>query len=367
MRAGRRPLVWSTEGTTSENEIRCEIRLERDPERRGPGRLRGVPMREGTPAAVLDAVQSLRGPSDLLFPSPMRSGRPLSDMALTTCLRDIRLADRTVVHGIRRSFRTWASERISVPPAVAEMALVHQVGSAVERSYARSDLFEKRRQLMDQWAALTGGSAKVLRLPPVRDTARGRSAPRFIRRFASTVDSVAVGTWESSNPRFDLAFRPSNGRPTNPVRLRKFAGAHHPVDGGPTQTSAPLNLGASPQSVLWNVQHINNPFLYRASPESRHIRSMTFRVVGVRASATGTRGTSGPSRHTLRTRTWVTARNHRRITAPQTRTFNHGAALGSHRRLIARLASAWLKRSSETGSILSFFAAAGFLRIRSLR
>ena len=69
-------------------------------------------------------------------------------------------------HGFRTAFRTWASERTSTPHAVAEMALAHSVGSAVERSYARSDLFEKRRGLMDQWAAfVTGGAgAKVVRL-----------------------------------------------------------------------------------------------------------------------------------------------------------------------------------------------------------
>ena len=63
------------------------------------------------------------------------------------------------------AFRTWASERTSVPPAVCEMALAHRVGSDVERSYARSDLFDKRRELMDQWATyVTSASAKVLRL-----------------------------------------------------------------------------------------------------------------------------------------------------------------------------------------------------------
>ena len=85
---------------------------------------------------------------------------------MTKLLRDSGLADRTVVYGFRSSFRSWASERTSVPYAVAELALAHAVGSAVERSYARSDLFEKRRQLMEQWAAhVTGGGAKVLRLP----------------------------------------------------------------------------------------------------------------------------------------------------------------------------------------------------------
>ena len=49
-----------------------------------------------------------------------------------------------------------------MPHAVAEMALAHKVGSAVERSYARSDLFDKRRELMDAWAAyVTGGDAEA--------------------------------------------------------------------------------------------------------------------------------------------------------------------------------------------------------------
>ena len=114
---------------------------------------------------VLERVRPLRGPSDLVFPSPSRSSKPLSDMTLTKVLRGAGLADRATVHGFRTSFRTWAAERTSVPHAVAEAALAHAVGSAVERSYARSDLFEKRRGLMDQWAAyVAGGSATVVRL-----------------------------------------------------------------------------------------------------------------------------------------------------------------------------------------------------------
>jgi integrase len=115
--------------------------------------------------AVLESVGSLRDRSDLLFPSPQRSGRPLSDMTLTKVLRDTGLAGRATVHGFRASFRTWASERTSVPHAVAEIALAHAVGSSVERSYARSDLFDKRCRLMDQWAEyVVGDGAKVLRL-----------------------------------------------------------------------------------------------------------------------------------------------------------------------------------------------------------
>ena len=115
--------------------------------------------------AVLESMRPLRGSADLVFPSPLRASRPLSDMTLTKLLRDTGLADRATVHGFRSAFRTWASEKTSVPHAVCEMALAHAVGSDVERSYARSDLFEKRRGLMTAWSEfVTGGSAKVVRL-----------------------------------------------------------------------------------------------------------------------------------------------------------------------------------------------------------
>ena len=115
--------------------------------------------------AVLEQMRPLRRPADLVFPSPVRPGQPLSDMTLTKVLRDTGLADRATVHGFRSAFRTWAAERTSAPHAVCEMALAHRVGSDVERSYVRSDLFEKRRGLMDQWAQfVTGGRATVVRL-----------------------------------------------------------------------------------------------------------------------------------------------------------------------------------------------------------
>ena len=95
--------------------------------------------------AVLEQMRPLRRPADLVFPSPVRPGQPLSDMTLTKVLRDTGLADRATVHGFRSAFRTWAAERTSAPHAVCEMALAHRVGSDVERSYVRSDLFEKRR------------------------------------------------------------------------------------------------------------------------------------------------------------------------------------------------------------------------------
>ena len=85
-----------------------------------------------------------------------------SDMTLTKVLRDTGLADRATVHGFRSAFRTWASERTSAPHAVCEMALAHRVGSDVERSTARSDLFEKRRGLMILWAEFLSGALQWL-------------------------------------------------------------------------------------------------------------------------------------------------------------------------------------------------------------
>ena len=146
-----------------------EIDLDAREWRISAARMRGgeehrVPLSDAA-VAVLETVEPLRRPSGLLFPSPSRPGKPLSDMTLTKVLRGCGLADRTTVHGLRSTFRTWASERTSVPHAVAELALAHQVGSAVERSYARSDLFEKRRGLMNAWASyVTDHRAKVVRL-----------------------------------------------------------------------------------------------------------------------------------------------------------------------------------------------------------
>ncbi len=147
------------------DEIDLEAREWRIPESRmKTGIEHRVPFTDAA-LDVLESVRPLRSPADLLFPSPSRPGKTLSDMTLTKILRDTGLADRATVHGFRSAFRTWASERTSVPHAVCEMALAHRVGSDVERSYARSDLFDKRRGLMDQWARyVTGGSAKVVRL-----------------------------------------------------------------------------------------------------------------------------------------------------------------------------------------------------------
>ena len=114
---------------------------------------------------LLEQAHILRDDSDLIFPSSVKRGIPMSDMTLTKVLRTTGLAARTTVHGFRSSFRDWASECTNAVHAVMELSLAHKVGSAVERAYARSDLLAKRRRLMDQWGAyITGADADVVQL-----------------------------------------------------------------------------------------------------------------------------------------------------------------------------------------------------------
>ena len=101
---------------------------------------------------VLMLVRGLEDGSGLCFPSPLHRGQMLSDMTLTKILRTTGLAERATVHGFRTSFRTWTMEQTDAPWAVAEAALAHQLGGSVEQAYARSDLFIRRRALMQRWA-----------------------------------------------------------------------------------------------------------------------------------------------------------------------------------------------------------------------
>ena len=106
---------------------------------------------------VMARAMEIRDGSDLVFPSPRRSGQPLSDMTLTKVLRDTGLAHLATVHGFRSTFRDWASENTSASHAVMELSLAHRVGSAVEQAYARSDLLEQRRELIEAWGEFASG------------------------------------------------------------------------------------------------------------------------------------------------------------------------------------------------------------------
>ena len=109
--------------------------------------------------AAVAVLEGMRARSDgaadsLIFPGV--GGRRLKGDTLIKALRRATGTDADV-HGFRSSFRTWPPERSGATRDVAEMALAHVVGGAVERSYARSDLFDQRRGLMDRWAAFVIG------------------------------------------------------------------------------------------------------------------------------------------------------------------------------------------------------------------
>ena len=105
---------------------------------------------------ILDAARALGdGDNPLVF--PMRSGRPIAMSTMPKMLQYHRIP--AVAHGFRSTFRDWAAEETNHPREVVEAALAHVVQNKVEAAYARSDLFERRRRLMDDWAAYVVGGA----------------------------------------------------------------------------------------------------------------------------------------------------------------------------------------------------------------
>ncbi|WP_281412349.1 site-specific integrase [Rhizobium sp. BK529] len=106
---------------------------------------------------ILDEAAKINGGSDLIF-SSIR-GKALSDMTLSKLVKE--LGYDADIHGFRTSFRTWVQEKTDFPREVAETALAHGVGDAVERAYARSDLFERRREMMDEWAKFLSGKSDI--------------------------------------------------------------------------------------------------------------------------------------------------------------------------------------------------------------
>jgi len=98
---------------------------------------------------ILHQIKNCGFSKEIIFPS-LTSGKALSDVTLSKLIKE--LGFDVDVHGFRTSFRTWAQDCTDYPREIAEMALAHGVGNAVEQAYARSDLLDKRRQMMRDWA-----------------------------------------------------------------------------------------------------------------------------------------------------------------------------------------------------------------------
>ncbi|EPX80252.1 tyrosine-type recombinase/integrase [Litoreibacter arenae] len=111
--------------------------------------------------AILEPLRRME--SEVVFEGQKRH-KPLSNMSMLMLLRRMEVEGVTV-HGFRSTFRDWASEVANAPREVAEMSLAHKVGSDVERAYARSDLLDKRRILMERWSAFVSGrNSKIVHL-----------------------------------------------------------------------------------------------------------------------------------------------------------------------------------------------------------
>ena len=103
--------------------------------------------------AVLESMTAVyRDASDLVFPGV--GGKVIGASTLLKALHRATGSDTVTVHGMRSSFRTWAGEQTDAVRDVIELALAHEVGSSVERAYARSTLLNKRRVLMQEWGRL---------------------------------------------------------------------------------------------------------------------------------------------------------------------------------------------------------------------
>jgi integrase len=115
-------------------------------------------------ARAIAVLQGMPRTSDHIFPG--RNGS-IGAHVLPELLQRLTGTDATA-HGMRSTFRDWASERTSFPREVCEQALAHAIPSAVEAAYRRSDLFEKRRRLMDAWAAYCAAPLAAGRVVPIR-------------------------------------------------------------------------------------------------------------------------------------------------------------------------------------------------------
>jgi integrase len=152
-----------------------EIDLEREiwvipPERLKDRKTRTEPHRVPLSPQVIAILKSLPRLEEYVFHG-LRPGKPLSNMAMLGLLKDMNKPDKPrwvdpkssrpiTPHGLRASFRTWG-EDVGFPRDLLEESLGHQIGTAVERAYRRTDSFDRRRAIMDTWAKFCRGERLV--------------------------------------------------------------------------------------------------------------------------------------------------------------------------------------------------------------
>lgn len=119
-------------------------------------------------SAVIAVLGALPRFAESGFVFPNRKGEALSDMSLTAVLR--RMGKPVTAHGFRSTFRDWAGETTAYAREVIEHALAHQLKDKAEAAYQRGDLFDKRRRLMDDWAAFCEAAPLNGGVVPIRSS-----------------------------------------------------------------------------------------------------------------------------------------------------------------------------------------------------
>ncbi len=107
---------------------------------------------------ILERAKLLSAGSPFIFPGRTIT-RPMSNMVFLMTLR--RMGVPFTAHGFRSSFRDWAAESTNHAPEICEMALAHTISNRVEAAYRRGDLFDRRRDLMEDWASYLAGAANM--------------------------------------------------------------------------------------------------------------------------------------------------------------------------------------------------------------
>ncbi len=119
----------------------------------------GVTHRVPLTTEMIEIIEPLRAMASKFVFEGQKRHQPLSNMSMLMLLRRMKVEGVTV-HGFRSTFRDWVSETTNTPREISEMSLAHKVGSRVEQAYARSDLIDKRRLLMERWSQFVANQEK---------------------------------------------------------------------------------------------------------------------------------------------------------------------------------------------------------------
>ena len=153
------------------------------PERMKSGREHRVPLSDAA-MRLLNGLSAARpaAPDAPIFPSPRvpwpRPPKVFANAAMLDLLNRLMPGRKLTVHGFRSSFKDWTVEQTNFPSELAELQLAHTVGSSTEQAYRRSDMFERRRALVEAWARHCAGvSGDVVALPLVRAATLETASP----------------------------------------------------------------------------------------------------------------------------------------------------------------------------------------------